>query len=46
MSRIHRQIVAAKQAELERIRSRIDALRETLHEDAFASAKLHGLPGV
>ncbi|MEJ0027878.1 MAG: hypothetical protein WDN01_17775 [Rhizomicrobium sp.] len=43
VSRIHRQIVAAKQAELERIRCRIDALRETLHEDAFASAKLHGL---
>ena len=43
MRRIHRQIVQVKRAELERIRCAIDALRETLHEDAFASAKLHGL---
>jgi len=43
VSRIHRLIVVAKRAELERIRARIDALRESLHEDAFASAKLHGL---
>ncbi|MEI9990611.1 MAG: hypothetical protein WDM86_11280 [Rhizomicrobium sp.] len=43
VSRIHRQIVAAKRAELERIRCRIDDLRDALHEDAFASAKLHGL---
>ena len=43
VSRIHGQIVKAKQAELETIRSRIDSLRTSLHEDAFASAKLHGL---
>ncbi len=43
VSRIHRLIVVAKRAELERIRGRIDALRDSLHEDAFASAKLHGL---
>jgi hypothetical protein len=43
MGRIHRQIVTAKKAELEDIRCRIDVLRTTLHEDAFASAKLHGL---
>lgn len=41
--RIHRLILAAKKTELENIRCRIDALRDTLHEDAFASAKLHGL---
>ena len=33
----------AKAAELERIRCRIDALRDKMHEDAFASASLHGL---
>lgn len=43
MSRIHRQILAAKKTELENIRCGIDALRDGLHEDAFASAKLHGL---
>ncbi len=43
VSRIHHQIVVAKRAELERIRCRIDALRDSLHEDAFASTKLHGL---
>jgi len=43
MVRIHHQIMEAKSAELERIRCRIDALRDKLHEDAFASASLHGL---
>jgi hypothetical protein len=43
MGRIHHQIVDAKMAELERIRCRIDALRNKLHEDAFASQSLHGL---
>lgn len=43
MSRIHRQILDAKAAELEAVRRRIDTLRATLHEDAFASASLHGL---
>ncbi|HEY2070528.1 MAG TPA: hypothetical protein VGG48_13305 [Rhizomicrobium sp.] len=43
MNRIHRQIVTVKRAELEQIRLRIDLLRSSLHEDAFASAKLHGL---
>ena len=42
-SRVHRQIVGAKRAELEQVRCRIDGLRASLHEDAFASAKLHGL---
>ena len=40
---IHRQILAAKATELEHVRQRIDALRANLHDDAFASASLHGL---
>ncbi|HEY0105916.1 MAG TPA: hypothetical protein VGB91_07510 [Rhizomicrobium sp.] len=43
MGRIHRQIATAKAAELEHVRRRIDLLRASLHEDAFASASLHGL---
>jgi hypothetical protein len=43
MNRIHKRILAVKAAELEHVRLRIDALRATLHEDAFASASLHGL---
>ena len=43
VNRIHRQIVTAKRAELEQVRCRIDALRVSLHDDAFASAALHGL---
>jgi hypothetical protein len=43
MGRVHQQILDTKHAELERIRCRIDALREKLHEDAFASQSLHGL---
>ena len=43
MTRIHHQIMDAKAVELERIRGRIDALRDKLHDDAFSSASLHGL---
>ena len=43
MGRIHRQIVAAKSAELEHVRCRIDAMRADLHADDHAAAKLHGM---
>ncbi|HEV2562071.1 MAG TPA: hypothetical protein VGT78_08000 [Rhizomicrobium sp.] len=43
MLRIHRQIRAAKEAELEHIRGQIDAMRATMHEDGTAAARLHGM---
>jgi hypothetical protein len=42
MLRIHRQIRAAKDAELEHVRCQIDTMRATMHEDA-AAARLHGM---
>jgi len=43
MSRIHRQIVAVKAAELEHVRCQIEAMRATMHDDAQAAARLHGM---
>ena len=43
MLRIHRQIIAAKNVELERIRRRIDPLRETMHDEHSAATRLQGL---
>jgi len=43
MTRIHRQIVAAKTQELEHIRCRIEALRDRLADDDHAATRLHGL---
>jgi hypothetical protein len=43
MLRIHRQIVSAKNAELERIRSQIDVLRPVIPDDYQAAARLQGL---
>ncbi len=43
MSRVHRQIVAAKNAELEHVRRQIDALRATMHEDSAVAAHMHGV---
>lgn len=41
--RIHRQIKAAKDAELEHIRRQIEVARDGLHNDAAAAARIHGL---
>lgn len=43
MSRIHKQIVQAKAAELEQVRRHIDVLRARMHEDDHAAARLHGM---
>jgi hypothetical protein len=43
MNRIHRQIVAAKNEELERVRIRIDKARVAVEEDEHAAMRLHGL---
>lgn len=43
MERVHRRIVTAKRAELERIRSQIDDLREAAVKDASAATRLQGL---
>jgi hypothetical protein len=43
MSRIHRQIKTAKDAELEHLRHQIDALRATLHTNGDAAGRMHGL---
>jgi heme exporter protein D len=43
MLRIHRQIVSAKNVELERIRRQIDPLREKMHDDLSAATRLPGL---
>jgi hypothetical protein len=43
MSRIHKQIVAAKSAELEHIRCQVEAMRAAMPDDAQAAQKLHGL---
>jgi len=43
MSRIHKQIVAAKAAELEHVRRQIDAMRERLAHDDHAGARLSGM---
>jgi hypothetical protein len=43
MLRIHRQIVAAKNSELELIRGQIDALRDSVHRDDGAATRLQGL---
>ncbi|HUB84892.1 MAG TPA: hypothetical protein VL971_04315 [Rhizomicrobium sp.] len=43
MLRIHHQIRAAKDAELEHIRRQIDAARDGLHTDATAAGRIHGL---
>ncbi|HEY1631088.1 MAG TPA: hypothetical protein VGF56_07215 [Rhizomicrobium sp.] len=43
MSRIHRQILAVKTAELEHVRAQIDAARAVMHADTHAAARLHGM---
>jgi hypothetical protein len=43
MSRIHRQIVAAKRAELEHVRCQIEAMRAAWMESDHAATRLHGL---
>ncbi len=43
MNRIHRQIVAAKRAELEHVRAQIDAARAAFLTDDHAAMRLHGL---
>lgn len=43
MNRIHRQIVAAKSAELEHVRCQIEAQRANMANDAAAATRLHGL---
>ena len=43
MSRIHRQIMTAKAAELEHIRRQIDSMRVSMGEDYHAATRLHGL---
>jgi hypothetical protein len=43
MSRIHRQIVTAKRAELEHVRCQIEAARRAFLTDSHAPTRLHGL---
>ncbi len=43
MTRIHRQIMAAKSAELEHVRCQIEAQRANMASDAAAATRLHGL---
>ena len=43
MSRIHRQIKAVKEAELEHVRCQIDGLRANLATDASSASRIHGL---
>jgi hypothetical protein len=43
MSRIHRQIMTAKAAELEHVRRQIDAMRAAMTENDHAATRLHGL---
>jgi len=43
MERIHRRIRAAKEAELEKLRTQIDAVRDSAYVDAGAAEKLQGL---
>lgn len=43
MLRIHHQILAAKNVELERIRRQIDPLRQTMQDEPGAGARLQGL---
>jgi hypothetical protein len=43
MSRIHRQIVAAKTAELEHVRCQIDDARARMLQDDHAATRMHGL---
>jgi hypothetical protein len=43
MLRIHRQIVATKNIELEKVRCQIEALRDSLHHDDGAAIRLQGL---
>lgn len=43
MVRIHRQIKAVKDRELEHARCQIDALHGTMHQDAGAATRLHGM---
>jgi hypothetical protein len=43
MSRIHRQIVAAKATELEHVRCQIDAMRAAMTTNDHAATRLHGL---
>jgi hypothetical protein len=42
MEHVHKRILAVKAAELERVRARIDELRQNMHEDADAATKLQG----
>ncbi|MGZ5988521.1 MAG: hypothetical protein ACXWLZ_05665 [Rhizomicrobium sp.] len=42
MFRIHRQILASKNSELEHIRRQIDAMRAAMHKDYQAATHLHG----
>jgi hypothetical protein len=43
MLRIHHQIVAAKNVELERIRRQIGSLRQTMHDEPGAATRVQGL---
>jgi hypothetical protein len=43
MSRIHKQILAAKATELEHVRCQIDAMRAAMTTDDHAATRLHGL---
>jgi hypothetical protein len=42
MEHMHKKIIAVKSLELERVRARIDELRQNMHEDAEAATKLQG----
>jgi hypothetical protein len=43
MNRIHHQIVAAKDLELEHVRRQIDSMRAAMNQDDHASMRMHGL---
>jgi hypothetical protein len=43
MSRVHHKIIAVKAQELEKIRSRIDSIRHSLHAEQNSAAHMHGL---
>ena len=43
MSCVHHKITAAKEQELETIRSRIDCIRNVLHAEESSAARMHGL---
>jgi hypothetical protein len=43
MLRVHRQIVAAKDAELEHIRCQIEAMRAVIHDEDHAASRMQGM---